>query len=145
MDISKTDNAELLKSDLRILTDEQRQQIYEQEKRRIADFTADGLTFSQTTLTIFCVAIYFLGCLLTTFGIPKAFLNFVIHRQWMYEPEYDFFGSLCSSLVGAAVELIMPVIALWVVVVPAALICGVWYLGADFIKFFKRLANKGKN
>jgi hypothetical protein len=119
-------------------------------KRRIADFNADGLTFSQTTLTIFCVAIYFLGCLLATFGIPKALWNLVIHQQWVYEPEYAFFGSLCSSLVGAAVELTYPVLCLLVVFVllpllPVAIIVGVWCCSVDFIKFFKRLVNKGKN
>jgi hypothetical protein len=131
-------------------------------KRRIADFNTDGLTFSRTTLTIFCVAIYFLGCLLATFGIPKALWNLVIHQQWVYEPEYDFFGSLYSSLAGvvsslagvvvnliyAAVALAYPVLCLWVVfILPlllVAIIVGGWCCIVDFIKFFKRLVNKGK-
>jgi len=126
-------------------------------KRRIADFNRDGLTFSKTTLMIFCVAIYFLGCLLATFGIHKALVNLVIHQQWVYEPEYDFgrsllmaLGSLIMAFLYAVVELAYPVLCLWVVFImlpllPVAIIVGVWYCSVDFIKFFKRLVNKGKN
>ncbi|MCX5633327.1 MAG: hypothetical protein NTW93_06620 [Phycisphaerae bacterium] len=137
MDISKEQSESV---SIWQLTDEQRQQIYEEEKRCI-EKTSPMLS----KRAIFYVAVYFFGCLLLYFGIPQAFIDFCGTRQWTYQPESNIF----VSLLNAAVELIRPflavVITFWVVAVPAGIIWGVWILGNNFIKFFKRLVNKGKN
>ena len=126
------------------LTDDQRQQIYEQEKCRIEQ-TSPMLSKSAIFSVVSYVAIYFLGCLLIYFGIDQAFLDFCRTRQWTYQPESDIF----ESLFNAAIELIRPLLAgvltFFVVAVPAWGIREVWTLGANLIKFFKRLVNKGKN
>lgn len=119
------------------LTDEQRQQIYEEEKRRIEKSLP---MLSQKAKIL--IAVYSLGCLLTYFGIPATFIDFCGTRQWVYQPESDIFRSLFY----AAVELIRPFLAVvimsWVVFIPAGLIWGTWNCAADFIKFCKRLVNK---
>lgn len=116
------------------LTVEQRRQIYEEEKRRIAETTP---TFSKKTKII--AAVYLLGCLLLYFGITNAVMEFWNNSVWKLEPESDFF----ESLVEAAVTLIRPflavLIASWFVAIPVAIVYG---LCAGIWTLLRRLVNR---
>ena len=68
------------------LNAEQRQQIYEEEKRRIAHTTP---AFSKKTKII--AAVYLLGCLLAYFGVTNAVIDFWSTHTWKLRPELDFF------------------------------------------------------
>jgi hypothetical protein len=119
------------------LTAEQRRQIYEEEKRRIEHTTP---TFSKRTWII--AAVYLLGCLLLFFGITNAVMDFWSTHTWNLKPESDFF----ESLIEAAVTLIRPFLAVvltfWAVVIPPAIVWGLWLWGADIPRFLKRLVNR---
>ena len=111
------------------LTDEQRQQIYEQEKERI-EKTSPMLSKRTKIL----IAIYFLGCLLIYFGVMRSLLDFWNTRQWAYQPESDIF----LSLLNAIIELVRPFLAVWliaiIVALPAGIVSVFWSCGANFIK-----------
>lgn len=126
------------------LTDEQRQQIYEQEKHRIED-TSPMLSKKAIFCIVLYVVLYFFGCLLLYFGIPKAFINESGTRQWFKQPESDFFVSLFSAVITLIRPLLAGVFTFFIIFVPAWGIREVWKLGANFIKFFKRRVNDGKN
>jgi len=99
MDTSKDDSDEDI---LWRLTADQRQQIYNEEKRRMKQ---SAPMFSKQTKIL--IVAYLLGCVLIYFGIPQSFIAFCGTGQWTYKPETDIFG----SLVNAAVELIRPFLA----------------------------------
>ena len=119
------------------LTAEQRQKIYEEEKRRIEDAAP---VFSRKTKVI--AAVYFLGCLLLYFGIPQAVGDFGSIRSWKLAPEPELFYSLFE----AARTLIRPFIAFWfvgmILVIPVGfvLLLGGW--GIDTVGSLKRLLNR---
>lgn len=119
------------------LTADQRQLIYEQEKRRIKQSSP---VLSKTALII--IGIYSLGCLLLYFGIPWAFVEFCQTRRWVNQPEPDIFLSLFE----AAIQLTRPAFAVlvtcWAVFIPVGLIWGAWSWGADFVRFIRRLLNR---
>ena len=99
MDTSKDDSDEDI---LWRLTADQRQQIYNEEKRRRKQ---SAPMFSKQTKIL--IVAYLLGCVLIYFGIPQSFIAFCVTGQWTHKPETDIFG----SLVNAAVELIRPFLA----------------------------------
>jgi uncharacterized membrane protein HdeD (DUF308 family) len=119
------------------LTAEQRQQIYEEEKHRIAHTTP---AVSKRTTII--AAVYLLGCLLIYFGITKAVMDFWSTHTWKLKPESEFF----KSLVNAAVTLIRPFLAVvltfWAVAIPLGIVLGLWSWGADIVRFLKRMVNR---
>lgn len=118
------------------LTAEQRQQIYEEEKRRIEDASP---AISKKTKVI--AAVYILGCLLLYFGIFSAVFDFWFSDTWKLKPESDLF----ESLLEAAVILIRPFLAVvftfWLVVFPPLIVWGAWSWGTDIVRFLKRLVN----
>jgi hypothetical protein len=120
--------------DLWRLTAEQRRQIYEEEKRRIAETSP---MFSKMTKII--VAIYVLGCLLLYSGVTQAVVGFWCTHTWKLQPEPDFFW----SLLGAAVSLTRPFLAVvgtfWAVAIPPLILWGFW---VDIVRFVKRLMNR---
>jgi hypothetical protein len=119
------------------LTADQRQQIYEEEKRRIEQ---SAPAFS--TRTKILAVVYLLGCALLYFGLPQSVIEFCGTRNWKYEPEADIF----LSLLNAVGELIRPFLAFlicgWTVAIPAALVFGVWSCGNALLRFFRRLFNR---
>jgi hypothetical protein len=121
------------------LTAEQRQQIYEEERRRIAD---KAPAFTKKTKII--AAVYLLGCLLIYFGITNAVMDFWSTHTWKLKPESEFF----ESIIGATVTLIRPFLAVvltfWAVAIPPGIVLGLWCWRADIVRFLKRLVNRGK-
>ncbi len=119
------------------LTAEQRQQIFEQEKRRSEQAAP---AFSMKTKVT--AAVYVLGCLLTYFGIPSAAIEFWSTHTWKLKLEPDLFASLGE----AAITLIRPFLAViltfWVVGFPIIIAFGMWHLGADFLSFLKPFVNR---
>jgi len=125
--------------DLWRLTAEQRQQIYEEEKRRIEQAAP---AVSRKTMVI--AAVYLLGCLLIYFGVVHAIVDFWATRRWNLQPELGFF----ESLINAAVTLIRPFLAVvltfWAVAIPAGVVWGAWLWGADLVGFVKRVVNRDR-
>jgi hypothetical protein len=119
------------------LTPDQRQQIYEEEKRRIKE---SGPVLSTRT-KVLC-GVYLFGCLLLYFGVPQLFIEFYGTHQWIYEPETD----ILASLVNAAVELIRPFLAVvicgWAVAIPVGVIWGFLLWGNDLLQFLRKLIDR---
>lgn len=99
------------------LNAEQRQQIYEEEKHRIEQFSP---RFSEN-IKIMIVA-YLLGCVLIYFGIPRSFIK----------PEADLLLSLFNSVL----ELIRPLLVGYICLLPFCAIFGVF--GYDIFKYLRK-------
>lgn len=122
------------------LTAEQRQQIYEEEKQRLAR-ASPALSAKNKII----VGVYLLGCALLYFGVAAAVIDFWSTHAWELKPEPEFF----ESFVEAGVTLIRPFLAVvltfWAVAIPPGIVWGLWLWGADIVAFFKRLLNRGND
>ena len=78
--------------------------------------------------------VYLLGYVLIYFGIPQSIIELCGTGQWKYQPETEFFG----VLVGSAVTLIRPFLAVWVIAIPVVFVWGLWCMGADLFRSFSR-------
>jgi hypothetical protein len=123
--------------DLWRLTAEQRQQIYEEEKRRIEQAAP---AVSRRAMVI--AGVYILGCLLIYFGVANAAIDFWGTRTWNLKPEPGFFESLVDSVVTLIRPFLAVVLTFWAVAIPVGVVWGLWLWGADIVGFVKRLVNK---
>jgi hypothetical protein len=79
---------------LRVLTADQRQQIYEEEKSRLEQF-APKLSKNAKVQ----IAVYIFGCVLVYFGIAQSLLEFATTGQWSYsKPETNLFMTLFNAV-----------------------------------------------
>jgi len=116
------------------LTADQRQQIYEEEKRRMEQ-SAPKLSRNAKTQ----ISVYLLGCVLIYFGIVQSLMNFARTRQWSYRPETDF----PLSLFNAVWELARPLAAGYLFGVPCYLVVFLFWESAPvLLKFLKRKNNR---
>jgi hypothetical protein len=122
------------------LTAKQRQQIYEEEKQRLAR-NSPALSMKNKII----VGVYLLGCALLYFGVTAAVIAFWSTHTRELKPEPEFF----ESLIEAAVTLIRPFLAVvltfWAVAIPLGIVWGLWLWGADIVALFKRLLNRGND
>jgi len=115
------------------LTADQRQQIYEEEKRRIEQSPKQLSRNAKTQ-----IAVYLFGCVLIYFGIAQSLLDFTGTRQWLYRPE----TVLPLSLFNAAWELARPFAAGYLFGVPCYLVVFVLReYSPALLRFLKRSTN----
>ena len=111
----------------------QRRRIYEEEKRSIElEQERSAPLFSKRTKIV--AGVYLLGCVLIYFGIPQSIIELCGTGQWKYQPETEFFG----VLVGSAVQLIRPFLAVWVIAIPVVFVWGLWVWSAGVFQSFRR-------
>lgn len=123
--------------DLWRLTDEQRIQVYEEEKRRIKQ---NSPIFSKKTKIY--ISVYLLGCLLLYFGITNAAMDFWSTKKWNIQPEPDLFYSLFDAAILLIRPLLAVVLTFWTVAIPIGLVLGLWIWGTEIISFIKKVINR---
>jgi hypothetical protein len=119
------------------LTAEQRQQIYEEEKRRIEH--ASPALSKRTKIVL---GVYLLGCALLYFGVTNAVITFWGSHSWQRNPEPEIFESLIESAIFLTRPFLAVVLTFWAVAIPPGIVWGLWLWGTDIVAFFKRLLGR---